>query len=267
MGMFVLSPQSNYLMPAHFGGVEGPPRSWTYADVTSILIRYETDLQALSRYVPECFEITQSVIGISYSMCRGVEWMAGGNYNLITVNAPVVYRHADERIEGEYALVVWENKTCPILAGREQTGIPKIFADIEDPHQLEDRLFASASYGGSAFLRIEARKTNTMTPEQLSVVNQQLGKFNWFGWRYIPNTGRPGAALSHPTLYPIENVFTSGWRGEGRVHWQALTWEQNPTQAHIIEALSQLPIDSYGVCAITSGSQVLRADTARELPS
>ena len=265
--MFNFSPQSNYSMPAHFGGVEGQPRSWTYADVTSVLIRYETDLEALSRYVPEPFEITQPVVGINYSMNRGVEWMAGGNYNLIGVNVPVAYRHGDERIEGQYALVVWENKTCPILGGREQTGIPKIFADIEDLHQLEDRLFTSASYEGSAFLRIDARKTNAVTPEELSVINQQLGKLNWFGWRYIPNTGGPGAALSHPTLYPIESVFTSGWRGEGRVHWQALTWEQNPTQAHIIEALSTLPINSYGDCAITSGNQVLRVDTARELSS
>lgn len=265
--MFSFSPESNYSMPAHFGGVEGQPSPAAYADITGVLIGYETDPEALSRYIPESFEITQPLVEIMYQMNRGVEWMAGGNYNLIAVNVPVAYGHGSERIQGLYALVVWENKTCPILAGREQTGIPKIFADIEDAHQLEDRLFTSASYEGSAFLRIEARKTNAMSPEELSALNQQLGKLNWFGWRYIPNIGRPGAALSHATLYPIESVFTRGWQGEGRVYWQPLTWEQNPMQAHIIEALSQLPINSYGECAITSGSQVLRGDIARELSS
>ena len=34
-------------------------------------------------------------------MHRGVEWMAGGNYNLIAVNVLVAYKRGRERIEGE----------------------------------------------------------------------------------------------------------------------------------------------------------------------
>lgn len=157
--MFEFSPDSNYSMPAHFGGTEGEPRSWTYADVSLIAVDYETELELLARYVPERFEITEPVIKASYAMVRGVEWMAGGSYTLIAVDVPVAY----------------------------------------------------------------------------------------------------------PTLYPIENVFTAGWRAEGKVQWQALSWEQHPTQAHIIDALSQLPIKAYRDCTITAGSQMLRVDTAREL--
>jgi hypothetical protein len=38
------------------------------------------------------------------------------------------------------------------------------------------------------------------------------------GWRYIPNIGRPGAALSHATLFPQDLVTGAAWLGEGRIH-------------------------------------------------
>jgi acetoacetate decarboxylase len=200
-------------------------------------------------------------------MNRGVEWLAGGGYNLVAVNVPVRYRDGSDSIEGAYALVVWESNATPILGGREQTGIPKIFADVADLHQLDDRLFGNVSYEGSTFLRIDVRKTGALTKGELATVNHQLGELNWFGWRYIPNTGRPGAALSHPTLYPVEHAYTAAWHAQGTVDWQELTWEQNPTQAHIISALAALPIVSYEDCIVTSGSDMIRVDRAQELSS
>jgi acetoacetate decarboxylase len=56
--------------------------------------------------------------------------MAGSGYNVIEVSAPVRFHGQRDRVDGQFALVVWENKTEPILGGREQTGIPKIYADI-----------------------------------------------------------------------------------------------------------------------------------------
>ncbi|HEU5317954.1 MAG TPA: acetoacetate decarboxylase family protein [Chloroflexota bacterium] len=130
-----------------------------------------------------------------------MDWLAGG-YNLITVGVPAAYTHEGERLEGLYVLVIWENMTAPILAGREQSGMPKVFAEIEDHHQVGDRVFTNASYEGSAFLRLDFRKTRQLGPDEVAVLNQRSGKVNTFGRRYIPNTGRPGAALSHATLYP-----------------------------------------------------------------
>ncbi len=175
--MFRFSEESTYTMPAHFGALhEGPlPAGPTYPDVTFINITYETDPGMLAHYIPEGFELTQPVVIIKYGTCRGLEWLGGGAYNLIEVDVPVAYPHGRDRLEGQYALVVWENKTTPILPGREQTGIPKLFADIQDLHQLSDRLFTNASYEGSAFLRMDFRKTKAMAPEELTTLNQQQG--------------------------------------------------------------------------------------------
>ena len=261
--MFEFAEDTSYLMPAHFGG--SPLGSYTYADVTTIGVSYRTDRAALSQYMPGCFEITDPVVEIGYAMNRGVEWMAGGSYNLVAVQVPVQYRHGRESITGAYALVVWEGKATPILGGREQTGIPKIFADVADAHQIGDRLFGNVSYEGSTFLRVDVRKTQAYSATELADVNAHGAHLNWFGWRYIPNVGRCGAALNHPTLYPIDYSHRAAWRAEGTVDWQALTWEQNPSQAHIIEALAQLPIEEYVSCGVTVGSQVIRVENAREL--
>jgi acetoacetate decarboxylase len=262
-GVFRFSPDTSYLMPAHFGGA--PLSSWTYGRVTSVGVSYRTDHAALSKYVPECFEIPDPVLEVGYAMNRGVEWMAGGGYNLVAVNVPVEYRHASERITGSYALVVWESKATPILGGREQTGIPKIFADVADLHEIGDRVFGNVSFEGSTFMRVDARKTEALTATELADFNRRSGHLNWFGWRYIPNTGQPGAALNHPTLYPIDYDYTAAWRADATVTWHLQTWEQNPTQAHIIEALGRLPIEEYVGCLVNVGSQVIRVDTAREL--
>ena len=264
--MFKFADNQNYLMPAHFGGYEGQPQSTIYHDVTSIVVTYETDRALLEQYIPEAFAVMEPVLAISYAANRRVDWMSGGNYNLIGVTVPVTYTHRQERLEGGFALVVWENKATPILPGREITGIPKIFANIEEHHQQGDRLFTNASYDGSEFLSLELQKTKKMSLEELAFTNQTFGKYNWFGWRYIPNLGKPGAALSHATLYPQEFVIQEAWTGQGQVHWQALTVEQNATQAHIIFALSQLPIKVYRECWMTRGSNVLRNDIARQLP-
>ena len=88
----------SYLMSAHFGAA--PLRSWTYAEVTTVGISYRTDQEALSRYIPECFIVTDPVVETGYAMNRGVEWMAGGGYNLVSVNVTVEYRHGTESITG-----------------------------------------------------------------------------------------------------------------------------------------------------------------------
>lgn len=270
--MFRFSETAMYQMPAHFGGLELGSRDAalpvaTYHDVTGIQIAYETDIDTLVQYVPEGFEITQPVISICYQMCRQVDWMMGGSYNLINVSVPVVYPGDEGRLEGAYVLVLWENNATPIISGREQSGMPKIFADIEDHHELEGQVFTTASYQGNGFLQINFRKTRLITADELAARNMNESRVNSFGWRYIPNVGKPGAALSHPTLFPFDLTHKAGWFGEGQVIWDQVTRELHPTQMHIINALARLPIKSYVTAEMEHMIVVLRNDMSRPLPA
>ncbi len=261
--MFAFKDDMSYRMPAHFGGVPGSGLSGQiYDDVTAINIGFLTDEGRLSRYVPEAFEILEPAVTVGYQKCCGVRWMGGGCYSLIAVMTPA--KHIASGTEGQFVLVIWENKTAPILGGREETGMPKIFADIPDHHRLEGHITANASHEGRVFLELEMDLEEELTEQELAAMNSS-GRINQLGWRYIPNIGRPGAALSHATLYPVEAIYKSGSRGRGKVTWTRADPLFNPAQAAIINALADLPVLEYRQCLFAQMATNLRGDLAREL--
>jgi acetoacetate decarboxylase len=263
--LFEFSDARRYTMPAHFGAFEEPPGGQVYGDVTAVVLRYATDRDALSRFIPEEFELVEPVVEVAYQSSYGVEWMAGGHYNLLGVTAPVVWSRGGERLSGQFALVVWENDATAIFAGREQLGIPKIFANVDDLHQLGDRRFTTASHGGSTFFELELRVTRRLEGDELASYAREQASLRWFGYRYVPNVGGPGAALRHATVAPLENQFSVAWTGEATARWEVPRWERNPTQLQIIKGLAELPMGEIRGCVMARGRQVLRGDLARAL--
>lgn len=260
--MFTFDEGSSYRMPAHFGGTPGGGMyNLRYDDVTCIDITYVTDGDALSQYVPDAFEMTAPLVSVAYQECRGIHWMGGGHYNLMALMTPA--RHISSGTEGFFILVIWENKTAPILGGREETGMPKIFADIPGCHKLGERVTAHASHEGRVFLELELELAEELSAEELSAMS--ASRLNQLGWRHIPNINRPGAALSQATLYPVEATYLSGSRGTGKVTWTAADPYHNPMQYHIINALAELPALEYRECNFTRAATNLRGDLAREL--
>ena len=155
--------------------------------------------------------------------------------------------------------MVWENKAAPIIGGREQTGIPKIYADIEDLHKFQQHYFTNASYEGNTSLRLEMTGAQPVDAQQLSS-DRAL-----FGWRYIPKVGGPGAELSQPILYPQRTEVNSAWVGKGTVQWTQLKPEHNPSQWHIIKALAELPIIELAPAIMLKGVGMLKSMQARVL--
>jgi acetoacetate decarboxylase len=251
-GNFKFQDDYIYKMPVHFGGSPYYPWSVVHRDVLCILVQYETDPEALVQYLPEIFELREPLLSIQFSNCKEVEWMSNAEYRLIQISIPVLYKGKSEEISGEYALVVWENKTCPIIGGREEDGVPKIFADIAHERHVGDYWFTGASYESCTFLQINVNKKNESLPEDIKKMNLN-SKINLFGWRYLPNLGKGGAALSHATLYPQEMEVKQAWYAEGNVKWTKLSAEQHPLQHHIIKALADLPVIRYTNAMISKG--------------
>jgi len=261
--MFKFDENFSYRMPAHFGGVPGNGfHNLQYDDVSTIAISYLTDEAKLSQHVPDAFEIIEPVIAVGYQKCCSVQWMGGGHYTLIALMTPA--RHISSGTEGHFVLVIWENKTAPILGGREETGMPKIFADIPDYHNYRGHITANASHEGRVFMELELNLKETFSVEELSAMNSN-SRVNQLGWRYIPNVGKPGAALSHAVLYPVDTTYLTGISGEGKVAWTKVNSMYNPLQAHIINALTDLPILEYRGCVFAKMVTNLRGDLAREL--
>ena len=263
MIMFQFETNKCYRMPPYFGGVAYQPMETCYHDVVNMTFTYATDGDSLSQYVPESFELLRPELSINFCQSREVEWMAGSCYNLIDVSVPVRFNGKRDHVEGVFSLVVWENKTTPILTGREETGVSKIYADIEDLHILRDQRFATASFEGNSFLRLEMTVTSPMDDAQMTPLRKM--PVNALHWRYIPKVGGPGADLSQPILFPQRIEAEQGWKGHGAVQWTLLRYEQNPMQAHIIKALAELPQLEMSPVMMTKGKVFLMSPMARVL--
>lgn len=251
--MFRFSPDAFYMMPAHFGPRTGKG-SAVYGRVTTITVTYLTDRKMLAEYLPEPFEVGEEpLVSVSYAMNREVAWLAGGGYNLIGVNSSVVFKGKVDHLQGSYCLVMWENLTDPILTGREIQGIPKIYADIPDHTVWNGMYRAHAEYRGHRIVEISVQDGKPLSAEQVKEWEKTAREGHWMGWKYIPKTGGPGAEVSHPTLFPTRPSFDHIWVGKGKVVWNRLTWEQNPTQFHIVNALERLPILEYRLAWVSEG--------------
>ena len=258
--MFEFDPNGRYTMPAHFSmpQFEGDPSLW-YHDQLAMSVSFITDRDKLAEYLPKPFEVAEeAIVTVSYARNPRVDWLAGRGYNMITVNAAVVFNGEVDQLEGQFNLVTWENLADPILTGREMLGIPKIFADIPDHEVADDVWRCSASHFDNKILDMQMANLVTVTTEEIAAFRDaEKDKDNLMGWRYLPKVGALGAAISEPTLFPQENLITEAWLGEGSIEWQHLTWQQNPTQFHIVNALADLPVLEHRPALIFKGSSNL----------
>jgi len=259
--MFTLEPNKRYAMPAHFGpSYTGEKTSGVYHDCTVMALSYVTDREKLAVYLPEPFEVGEEAVVTVYYVCnKQVDWLAGHGYNMIAVNASVVYRGEKEQLTGTYSLVMWENLADPILVGREFQGIPKVYADIPE-HSIKDGTWrCNASHFGHKIVDLSISNLTPVSAEDI-VAQQKLqeGKDHPMAWRFIPALGGFGEpAVNELVTFPSENKLTEAWTGEGEIEWARLTWEQNPTQYQIVNALEALPVLETLPAIVTKGSSDL----------
>ena len=263
--MFRLKNDSTYLMPAHFGGDMYTPSYKAQQKATTLAMTFETDRAELERYIPEELELVAPEVQVALSQLTGINWLCGGRYNLVLVSVPARFNGKKDRVEAAYPLVVWENRTAPILTGREQTGVPKIFADIEDLHVFPPHYATSVSYEGNTFLTMNFEAGVPLAGKDLEQAKLQLRSLDLIGWRYIPKVGGPGADLSQFIHFPQGMEVEHAHMGKGTLAWTVLSPMQNPRQHHIIKALATLPEKKIIQSVLAEGVVMLDAPHARVL--
>ena len=255
----------SYMMPAHFGGRVHDGEPSIYDDTRALTVFYRSDADGLAALLPAGFSLDRSEVMVSMMENRGVRWMGGEPYNIVSVN--VAARWDAEDLPGWYCLVVWENCATPILPGREQTGIPKIFGEVEGIREYPDGSARSWShYGGHTHCEFEVTGLRDASEAEASKLREDFGTMDWFGHRFIPVTGMGGAALNEATLFPQSFDITAVKLGEPGLTWTPPPLHKNPTQAHIVGTLAALPIEAFTAPAILMDAKaILRGNEARVL--
>lgn len=234
-----------------------------YASVESVMLQFETDPDAIPPLLPEPFKPGNSpMVTVLFNENNGVDFMAGGGYRFAVISVSAVFDGEDGRLEGNYVLVMPENRTLPIITGREWLGMPKFFTDISSIRVMENgHLRCEASMWGHILFGIDIapplKKQNVIVRKAAS---SQATKTPAFGYKYIASLNGPPDADYPTVMWSDNNVdhLRLGNSGEFYIG--------NPTEQDIgdykpfIDALKSLPVRKVTRAAHSRGSMVLRND-------
>lgn len=248
-----VSESESYFMPVSFGPIRPHPKG-TFDDVLRFVLTYESDRDAVAALLPEPFEPQDEArVSVVYARCRGVNFMAGGGYNLLGVNLAASFLGKTETIAGQFCLVLWENHMSPIIRGRELLGLPKLFAEIPDPVEAEDGWTVSAREDGAVLAGMAVSDLRELGAGELQDVERRARE-PWLTWRYYPAVNGIGAALSYPQLVNNEADLTAAFECSGRVEFGDPGRVTNPATADILAGLHRLPVREYVGAVRTQGS-------------
>jgi acetoacetate decarboxylase len=234
-----------------------------YASQETLMLQYETDPKAIPPLLPEPFIPGKSpLVTVLFSDNNGVDFLAGGAYRLAVVAVAAQIDTAFGHLEGNYVLVMPENKTLPILTGRELLGMPKFYADISSIRITSDgHLRCEASLWGHLLFGIDlAPPFKNQNSFVRRAASRQSTKTPSFGYKYIASLdGTPDA--DYPTImwtdYELKNL-SLGKMGQ--------FYFGNPTERDIgyfkplLDALKTLSVINIRQAAHSFGSMVLRND-------
>jgi acetoacetate decarboxylase len=231
--------EANALVGAHYG------------DNRRYSISYLTDYDGLAALLPPGFKpIKPAKITVTYAMCRDVEYMAGGGYNLLDVDAHVVFEGEKDHAEGCYGLVIWMDKFYPILLGRELLGAAKLMAEIPDIRTIGEKKTFFAAEDGSRLVEGELWDFKERTAGEIKRMELEGEGKSWLGYKYFPAVDLKGADVAYATFLPTSNVVKSAWSAQGRLEFHDLPWKDAPLSSNVASTLKKLPIKEYAGASV-----------------
>jgi hypothetical protein len=261
-------------MPTHFGPAAGPRqgeggRKFENVDTPKwrlIGVSYLTNREQLAALLPAGMGLEvgeEPIVTIEGWYATEIEWLAGRGYNTLGVSFPVVFDGEQDHVSGSFLTVLWENMCDPILTGRDELGYAKIYCELPEPRVCRGETHCFASWMGFKFLDLKLSNMQQLSAEEMADLGgDEAGDQAGDGvlhHKYIPKTGEWGTAeVSYITLTPAagedNSVVDEMWLGDGSLQFYEATWEDMPTQFHIVNALRDLEIKEYGEAWIITGA-------------
>ncbi|OGO28251.1 MAG: hypothetical protein A2136_05675 [Chloroflexi bacterium RBG_16_54_11] len=169
-------------------------------------------------------------------------------------------------MEGDYILVMFENQTWPIIGGREDLGVPKLYADIPPIKLLPGRhLRCEASYWGHLLFGLEVPPLKRQTVLVKAVASRQINARPWLGYKYIPSLDGPPDA-DYPTITRNDTRLEKLWMGKkANLRFGTARYEDVGVVKPLIDALATLIVLKPVQVVYFTGSAVLRYDLSRRL--
>ena len=203
---------------------------------------------------------------------REMGWLGGGGYKYLGLWIHgVQYTRKDEsKVHGSLLVVLLESLADPIITGREELGMPKLFCDIDITKAAEKRDSArvECSWRGQTFLRLsmdglaeenthngqlQTNGNGTEAPSHGPPGPPKPKEEGTIFYRYVPAVGKPGEAdaayavlirdgngSSTPRL--VEKTHRSE---ESKLEFMEGDSKSLPTLHHVAAGFAEIPV--YGV--------------------
>lgn len=168
-------------------------------------------------------------------------------------------------VDGTYIPVLFENLTDPIITGRDELGMPKLYCEIDIEHSSKS-LNMQASWRGASFVSIHIADLDVADNGSSATGGERAGvQVHTRGWR----EGKGGlrvcrchtslrrgekGSLDHQECDDIE---------EGNISFHTLDRERLPTLYHVAETLSEIPV--YEGAKVVEGLGVRDLSSARRI--
>lgn len=239
-----------------------------YGEIESFALQYETDFDAIQRLLPDCFRPAEKpTVTVFFVYNNHVDFMADRGYRMAGVQVAARFDGEKDHVEGDYVLVMFENDTIPIIGGREQSGVPKLYADISTVEtQPNGHLRCEASLWGQLLISMDLDPLKKQNAIVRFAASKQINERPWLCYKYIPSLDGPPDA-EYPIIFPSDFKVDEVWLGKsgqilfgdpGKHHFTK--W-----QTKLLEVLNTLPVRRVTRTVHFRGSSILRADLCHRL--
>lgn len=276
-------------MPLSFGPAPGPRQdiwgnsrfSLNQTFVTAS-IKFKTSATFLKNLFPTesfSFESAGTVAYASFSTTTlgNMTWLGGGGYNHfgLYIHGVQYTKRDGTTITGTYMPLLFESLADPIVSGREELGMPKVYCQI-DIHRRKKSYHMQASWQGAKFCDFSLQD---LTKSESTLETGTIGGETDYGilvYRYIPAVGRNMRGKSdceYAIVVPHEDeakivpakVKAVERTTKAAVSFNKLDWNALPTLYHIVSVLTDIPIYEVVSSKVVEGTGVPDVSTARRI--
>lgn len=277
-------------MPIPFGPMPGPRQdvqgnahNGKNSMFSTASIKFKTSRTLLQNLFPtEHFQFsslaTVACATFSVTTLGSLDWLGGKGYSHfgLYIHGVEYKKETGDVVRGTYLPILFENLADPILSGREELGMPKLYCELNIQKDTVGVFSMNAGWMGSKFCDMQLSNLEEAT-EQTSVQPETKDEEGLLWYKYFPKTGASGtkergqadveyaAFLSDSEEMKVEKKVEKTWRGKGRVIFDALDSKRLPTLHHITERLAEIPMYEVVEVKVVEGRGVSDVASARRL--
>lgn len=279
-------PHLYWRMPVSFGPMPGPrqdfegrPRYAAESTFTTASIKFKTSRTLLQNLLPsQSFRFkdpgTVAYASFSQTTLDKMQWLGGGYRHIgLYIHGIQYVRKSGEVVNGTYLPILFESLTDPIVSGREELGMPKLYCTV-DVYKRSSSYRVQTGWEGAIFgnMVLDDLKEDDPASEHGTIGGEADDGI--FAYKYIPRVGERGKAdVEHATFVPHaeeskvvrSHVDYVARAGKASISFDALDWDALPTLHHVISRLAEIPVYEVVSAKVVSGRGVPDVSSARRL--